>query len=123
MNDFCELPAPGGVENNYGKINILLQTYISRGEMDSFSLISDSAYVAQVKIVFFMNLLLPSAVFSLSNVSSFHSLKCLQVDLKLDIFLMQIYLKIKAFHECAILLSGKIMQNSTLGEYCFFCCC
>ncbi|CAN8204425.1 unnamed protein product [Coccothraustes coccothraustes] len=47
LNDFCELPAPGGVENNYGKINILLQTYISRGEMDSFSLISDSAYVAQ----------------------------------------------------------------------------
>ncbi|NWU99063.1 ASCC3 protein, partial [Upupa epops] len=47
LTDFCELPAPGGVENNYGKINILLQTYISRGEMDSFSLISDSAYVAQ----------------------------------------------------------------------------
>ncbi|KAL8186311.1 UNVERIFIED_CONTAM: activating signal cointegrator 1 complex subunit [Gekko kuhli] len=45
--DFCELPTPGGVENSYGKINILLQTYVSRGEMDSFSLISDSAYVAQ----------------------------------------------------------------------------
>nr|XP_060609072.1 activating signal cointegrator 1 complex subunit 3 [Anolis sagrei ordinatus] len=47
LSDFCELPAPGGVENSYGKINILLQTYVSRGEMDSFSLISDSAYVAQ----------------------------------------------------------------------------
>uniref|UniRef100_A0A8C8TR72 Activating signal cointegrator 1 complex subunit 3 n=1 Tax=Peromyscus maniculatus bairdii TaxID=230844 RepID=A0A8C8TR72_PERMB len=47
LNNFCELSAPGGVENSYGKINILLQTYISRGEMDSFSLISDSAYVAQ----------------------------------------------------------------------------
>ncbi|XP_006881253.1 PREDICTED: activating signal cointegrator 1 complex subunit 3 [Elephantulus edwardii] len=47
LNNYCELTAPGGVENNYGKINILLQTYISRGEMDSFSLISDSAYVAQ----------------------------------------------------------------------------
>nr|XP_028578883.1 activating signal cointegrator 1 complex subunit 3 isoform X1 [Podarcis muralis] len=47
LGDFCELPAPGGVENSYGKINILLQTYVSRGEMDSFSLISDSAYVAQ----------------------------------------------------------------------------
>ncbi|XP_022375871.1 activating signal cointegrator 1 complex subunit 3 [Enhydra lutris kenyoni] len=47
LNNFCELAAPGGVENSYGKINILLQTYISRGEMDSFSLISDSAYVAQ----------------------------------------------------------------------------
>ncbi|XP_026582462.1 activating signal cointegrator 1 complex subunit 3 [Pseudonaja textilis] len=47
LSNFCELAAPGGVENSYGKINILLQTYVSRGEMDSFSLISDSAYVAQ----------------------------------------------------------------------------
>lgn len=68
MNDFCELPAPGGVENNYGKINILLQTYISRGEMDSFSLISDSAYVAQVKIVFFYVSVAASAVPVLPNV-------------------------------------------------------
>lgn len=45
--DFCELPAAGGVENGYGKINILLQTYIGRGEVDSFSLISDLSYVAQ----------------------------------------------------------------------------
>ncbi|TRY60612.1 hypothetical protein DNTS_007571 [Danionella cerebrum] len=44
---FCELPAAGGVENGYGKINILLQTYISRGEVDSFSLVSDLSYVAQ----------------------------------------------------------------------------
>ncbi|XP_056902456.1 activating signal cointegrator 1 complex subunit 3 isoform X2 [Takifugu flavidus] len=43
----CKLPAAGGVENSYGKINILLQTYISRGEVDSFSLISDLSYVAQ----------------------------------------------------------------------------
>uniref|UniRef100_A0A3Q3K309 Activating signal cointegrator 1 complex subunit 3 n=1 Tax=Monopterus albus TaxID=43700 RepID=A0A3Q3K309_MONAL len=43
----CELPAAGGVENGYGKVNILLQTYISRGEVDSFSLISDLSYVAQ----------------------------------------------------------------------------
>uniref|UniRef100_A0A4W3HS74 Activating signal cointegrator 1 complex subunit 3 n=1 Tax=Callorhinchus milii TaxID=7868 RepID=A0A4W3HS74_CALMI len=45
--NYCELPAAGGVENAYGKVNILLQTYISHGELDSFSLISDSAYVAQ----------------------------------------------------------------------------
>ncbi|KAM3614996.1 uncharacterized protein V6R79_021978 [Siganus canaliculatus] len=45
--NYCELPAAGGVENSYGKINILLQTYISRGEVDSFSLISDLSYVAQ----------------------------------------------------------------------------
>lgn len=47
--NYCELPAAGGVENSYGKINILLQTYISRGEVDSFSLISDLSYVAQVR--------------------------------------------------------------------------
>lgn len=45
---YCKLPAAGGVENSYGKINILLQTYISRGDVDSFSLISDLSYVAQV---------------------------------------------------------------------------
>lgn len=48
---YCELPAAGSVENSYGKINILLQTYISRGEVDSFSLISDLSYVAQVSLL------------------------------------------------------------------------
>uniref|UniRef100_A0AAY4D056 Activating signal cointegrator 1 complex subunit 3 n=1 Tax=Denticeps clupeoides TaxID=299321 RepID=A0AAY4D056_9TELE len=47
LSNFCELPAAGGVENSYGKINVLLQTYISRGEVDSFSLMSDLSYVAQ----------------------------------------------------------------------------
>ncbi|XP_048883103.1 activating signal cointegrator 1 complex subunit 3 [Brienomyrus brachyistius] len=47
LHNYCELPAAGGVENSYGKINILLQTYIGRGEVDSFSLISDLSYVAQ----------------------------------------------------------------------------
>lgn len=47
LYNYCELPAAGGVENGYGKINVLLQTYISRGEVDSFSLISDLSYVAQ----------------------------------------------------------------------------
>ncbi|XP_051922360.1 activating signal cointegrator 1 complex subunit 3 [Hippocampus zosterae] len=45
--NYCELPAAGGVENGYGKVNILLQTYISRGDVDGFSLISDLSYVAQ----------------------------------------------------------------------------
>ena len=44
----CWLPVPGGVENLYSKVNILLQTYIS-WERESFSLTSDLAYVAQVK--------------------------------------------------------------------------
>ncbi|CAG0888066.1 unnamed protein product [Darwinula stevensoni] len=43
----CELPVPGGCENSYGKVNILLQTHISRGKLETFSLISDQAYVVQ----------------------------------------------------------------------------
>jgi activating signal cointegrator complex subunit 3 len=46
------MPVAGGVENPHGKVNILLQTYISRGYVDGFSLVSDSAYVAQVGIHF-----------------------------------------------------------------------
>lgn len=49
----CFLPVKGGVENTYGKVNILLQTYISRSLFDSFSLTSDLAYVAQVKLSYF----------------------------------------------------------------------
>ena len=48
LEDSCEMPAAGGVENPHGKVNILLQTFISRGHVDSFSLVSDSAFVAQV---------------------------------------------------------------------------
>ncbi|KAJ8290873.1 hypothetical protein GJAV_G00018670 [Gymnothorax javanicus] len=47
LHEYCELQVAGGVENGYGKINILLQAYIGRGEVDSFSLISDLSYVAQ----------------------------------------------------------------------------
>ena len=49
LDEHCQLPVKGGVENNYGKINILLQTYISRGFVESFSLVSDLSYVAQVR--------------------------------------------------------------------------
>ena len=48
LTEHCPLPVKGGVENNYGKINILLQTFISKGFVDTFSLVSDLAYVAQV---------------------------------------------------------------------------
>ena len=47
-DETCVLPVRGGVENFYGKVNILLQVYISREAVDSFSLTSDLAYVAQV---------------------------------------------------------------------------
>ncbi|PWN54230.1 Sec63-domain-containing protein [Violaceomyces palustris] len=41
----CEVP--GGVETSPGKVNILLQAYISRTYVEDFALVSDSAYVAQ----------------------------------------------------------------------------
>lgn len=47
-HDICVMQVPGGSENTYGKVNILLQAYISRHYMDAFSLVSDQAYVAQV---------------------------------------------------------------------------
>ncbi|PFH52850.1 hypothetical protein AMATHDRAFT_1892 [Amanita thiersii Skay4041] len=37
----------GGAENVYGKVNILLQGYISREIVEDFALVSDTAYVAQ----------------------------------------------------------------------------
>ncbi|XP_071957193.1 activating signal cointegrator 1 complex subunit 3-like [Antedon mediterranea] len=46
-HDSCVMPAAGGVENAHGKVNILLQAFVSRQFLDSFSLVSDSAYVAQ----------------------------------------------------------------------------
>ena len=47
IHDYCELPVKGGAENVYGKVNILLQTHISRGTVRSFSLVSDMNYVTQ----------------------------------------------------------------------------
>ena len=41
----CEVP--GGIETSPGKVNILLQAYISRTFVEDFALVSDSAYVAQ----------------------------------------------------------------------------
>lgn len=32
-HDYCELPVKGGAENVHGKVNILMQSYISRGRM------------------------------------------------------------------------------------------
>ncbi|KAJ1602710.1 hypothetical protein NDA14_000301 [Ustilago hordei] len=37
----------GGIETSPGKVNILLQAYISRTYIEDFALVSDSAYVAQ----------------------------------------------------------------------------
>ncbi|KAK9768510.1 putative steryl acetyl hydrolase mug81 [Basidiobolus ranarum] len=37
----------GGIENTYGKVNILLQAGISKAHIEDFALVSDSAYVMQ----------------------------------------------------------------------------
>lgn len=45
--DNCEVIAQGGCENLHGKVNILMQTFLSRGQVKSFSLISDMTYITQ----------------------------------------------------------------------------
>ncbi|KAK5666592.1 putative steryl acetyl hydrolase mug81 [Batrachochytrium dendrobatidis] len=47
LKDQCVCAVKGGVDTNYGKTNILLQSYISRSRIDDFALVSDTAYVAQ----------------------------------------------------------------------------
>jgi activating signal cointegrator complex subunit 3 len=46
--DYCEVEVMGGSENLHGKVNILLQTFLSRGRVNSFSLMSDLSYITQV---------------------------------------------------------------------------
>jgi len=47
LEDVCVCQVKGGSENAHGKVNILLQNFISRGRVEDFSLISDLNYVAQ----------------------------------------------------------------------------
>ena len=47
LHDRAPCQVDGGFESEHGKINVLLQSYISQSELRDFSLISDSAYVAQ----------------------------------------------------------------------------
>ncbi|XP_027168021.1 DExH-box ATP-dependent RNA helicase DExH14 isoform X1 [Coffea eugenioides] len=42
----CPLEIKGGPSNKHGKVSILIQLYISRGSIDSFSLVSDAAYIS-----------------------------------------------------------------------------
>lgn len=46
--EYCYLKVWGGAENIHGKVSILIQTYISRAFVKSFSLMSDMQYVTQV---------------------------------------------------------------------------
>lgn len=43
---FCPLEVKGGPSDKHGKVSILIQVHISRGSMESFSLISDAAYIS-----------------------------------------------------------------------------
>lgn len=45
--DQCVFPVAVGIENNIGKVNCLIQTYVSRIRVDGFSLVSDMSYVSQ----------------------------------------------------------------------------
>jgi len=43
----CPIPVKGGPSNVYGKVSILLQAYLSRRFIETFSLVSDCNYVLQ----------------------------------------------------------------------------
>ncbi|RCI04598.1 activating signal cointegrator 1 complex subunit [Rhizopus stolonifer] len=47
LENTCACDIKGGPEDTEGKVNILLQSYISNAYIDDFALISDCAYVAQ----------------------------------------------------------------------------
>lgn len=46
-NDVCHIPVKGGPENKHGKVNILMQAYLSHASIEGFALVSDSSYVVQ----------------------------------------------------------------------------
>jgi len=48
MEQNCYLPVAGGPDNIHGKVNILLQSHLSKGFLKSFSLISDKCYITEV---------------------------------------------------------------------------
>eukprot|EP00899_Mesostigma_viride_P021111 jgi/Mesvir1/29000/Mv17769-RA.1 len=43
---YCPIPIKAGLESRLGKINVLIQAYISRARVDSFSLTADMMYVS-----------------------------------------------------------------------------
>ncbi|KAJ3149273.1 hypothetical protein HDU86_006996 [Geranomyces michiganensis] len=47
LEENCVCAVKGGTDTNYGKTNILLQSYVNRDSVDDFALVSDTAYVAQ----------------------------------------------------------------------------
>ncbi|XP_073996642.1 activating signal cointegrator 1 complex subunit obelus isoform X2 [Rhodnius prolixus] len=47
LDNNCEYEVKGGKENLHGKVNILMQAYLSRCKVNSFSLMSDLSYISQ----------------------------------------------------------------------------
>lgn len=47
VTPYSKLRITSGPDDPHGKVNILLQAYVSNSDLNSFSLISDAAYVAQ----------------------------------------------------------------------------
>jgi activating signal cointegrator complex subunit 3 len=46
LDSCCPVEVKGGPSNKHGKVSILIQVYISRASLDSFSLISDAMYIS-----------------------------------------------------------------------------
>ncbi|XAR63795.1 DNA helicase [Bertholletia excelsa] len=46
VRTYCPLEVKGGPTSKHGKVAILIQSYISRGYIDSFSLVSDASYIS-----------------------------------------------------------------------------
>ncbi|XP_050379201.1 DExH-box ATP-dependent RNA helicase DExH14 [Argentina anserina] len=46
VRKMCPLEVKGGPSNKHGKISVLIQVFISRGSIDSFSLVSDAQYIS-----------------------------------------------------------------------------
>ena len=47
MDTVAPCQVQGGTETSAGKVNVLLQAYISKAYVEDFALVSDTAYVAQ----------------------------------------------------------------------------
>ncbi|XP_024169344.1 DExH-box ATP-dependent RNA helicase DExH14 [Rosa chinensis] len=46
VRKLCPVEVRGGPSNKHGKISVLIQVYISRGSIDTFSLVSDAQYIS-----------------------------------------------------------------------------
>lgn len=47
LDEHCRVHVLGGTTEIFGKVNILLQTFLSRGKVNSFSLMSDLSFITQ----------------------------------------------------------------------------